>query len=388
MLDKKNILIISPFFFPEPISTGKFNTDFAIALKNKGHKVTVLCYHPFYPEWKIKRSQKQLKGIKIIRGGRHLFFTENAIFRRFILEFSFSLFILMKIKKYQKNKDIIIPVFPPSFAFFSILPFLDKKIKKVGMVHDLQEIYSTDKKSFLNSTVRFFIHKIEKKCYNGCNKLVFLSEEMKDLAQKMYSLKENILEVQYPFITLEGEVTNDLSPIFNTNKKHVVYSGALGQKQNPEKLLHFFNQASLSTSNIVFHFFSKGKEFNKLKKANTNSNIHFHDLVKKENLAELYQKSDIQIIPQKEGTSKGSLPSKLPNLLASDCKIFLITDPNSELKKLFQNNNLDFVATSWDVNKLIKALLVLIDKPVDFHHQKSVANFIFTLDKMIYKVLR
>jgi glycosyltransferase involved in cell wall biosynthesis len=388
MLDKKNILIITPFFFPEPISTGKFNTDFAIALKNDGHAVTILCYHPFYPDWKIKKSQEEIAGIKIIRGGRHLFFTKNAIFRRFILEFSFSFFVLRKLKRYQKNKDIIIPVFPPSFAFFSILPFLNKNIKTVGMVHDLQEIYSLDKKSFLNNLMRFFIHKIEIKCYNGCSKLVFLSKEMKDLAQKMYNLEENILEVQYPFMTLGGKFTNDLNHIFNKNKKHVVYSGALGEKQNPKKLLDFFNQASLNSSNIIFHFFSTGKEFKNLKKINTNKNILFHDLVKKENLEELYQKSDVQIIPQKEGTSKGSLPSKLPNLLASNCKIFLITDPNSELEKLFKNNNLDFVVTSWDTDILVKSLMVLIHKSINYEHQLTTAKNFFTIDKMIQKVLR
>jgi colanic acid biosynthesis glycosyl transferase WcaI len=388
MPDKKNILIITPFFFPEPISTGKFNTDFVIALKNKGHNVTVLCYHPFYPDWKIKDNQEKLKGIHIIRGGKYLLFTKNNIVRRFILELTFAFFILRKIRKSQKNKDIIIPVFPPSFALVSILPFLNKKLKKVGMVHDLQEIYSIDKKGFLNNLIRFFIHKIERKSYRGCDKLIFLSKEMKDQAKKLYNLEEDMLEVQYPFMTLDGSLTDDLRPVFNKNKKHVVYSGALGEKQNPEKLLNFFNQASLSTDNIVFHFFSKGDEFNKLKNINSNSNILFHDLVKRENLQELYQLSDVQIIPQKEGTSQGSLPSKLPNLLASDCKVFLITDPDSELQKLFKTHNLDFVVTNWDVKELVKSLEVLIEKNVDFNNQKSIAKKIFTIDKMIQKVLR
>ena len=43
----KKIVLISPFFYPEPISTGKFNTDFALKLQEEGHQVTVLCSHPF-----------------------------------------------------------------------------------------------------------------------------------------------------------------------------------------------------------------------------------------------------------------------------------------------------------------------------------------------------
>lgn len=383
----KNILIISPFFFPEPISTGKFNTDFAIALKNKGHHVTVLCYHPFYPEWKIKKNTSELKGVEIIRGGKYLAFSKKTLFRRFILEISFVFFILRKIRKHQKNKDIIIPVFPPSLAFLSIIPFLKKNIQKVGMVHDLQEVYSLNKKGIANNLVRFFIHKIEKKCYQNCNKLIFLSKEMKEQASELYDLNENNLEVQYPFITVKNKITNNLGSLFETNKKHIVYSGALGEKQNPKKLFDFFNNASLEIDNTCFHFFSEGEEINKLKIENNNPQIYFHQLVKRENLEELYNRSDVQIVPQKEGTSKGSLPSKLPNLLASKCKVLLITDANSELEKLFIDNNLDYVTNNWNSKSLVKCLKKTLNKNVDFSHQNQIAENFFTIDKMIQKVL-
>ena len=72
MQKAKNIVIISPFFFPEPISTSKFNTDVALKLQEEGHQVTVLCYHPFYPEWKTRYSSEKLDGINIIRGGQKI----------------------------------------------------------------------------------------------------------------------------------------------------------------------------------------------------------------------------------------------------------------------------------------------------------------------------
>jgi colanic acid biosynthesis glycosyl transferase WcaI len=384
----KNILIISPFFYPEPISTGKFNTDFAVALKKDGHNITMLCYHPFYPDWKIKESQEELNGIKIIRGGKYLAFSKKTIVRRIILELSFAFFILRKIRKHQKNIDIIIPVFPPSFAFYSILPFLNKKIKKVGMVHDLQEVYSIDKRGFINKIIHFFIHKIERKCYQSCNKLVFLSKEMKEQAKELYCLQEIKLEVQYPFITIKDKCTNDLEYLFDKDKKHVVYSGALGEKQNPIQLLSFFSEASKKIDNTMFHFFSEGETIKELKRLNNSKKILFHNLVNKENLEELYKKSTIQIIPQKENTSKGSLPSKMPNLLASGCKVFVITDANSEIENLFIKHNLTLVVTNWDTDILVEKLVFLINKQIDKQHQKAIAKKLFTLDEMILKVLR
>ena len=389
MNNKKNILILSPFFYPEPISTGKFNTSFVNGLIKEGHKVTVLCFHPFYPDWKSKKSKEQLKGVEIIRGGKNLYYTKKTIFRRLILEFGFTFFVLRKLYKHQKNKDLVIPIFPPSFAFYFTLPFLNKKIRKVGMVHDLQEVYSQGKSGFLNKIIHFFIHNIEKKCYQNCTKLIFLSNEMKSEAKKLYNLVEEKLEVQYPFITLnEDTITNDLENVFDNKKINIVYSGALGEKQNPIELFNFFSEASKKIENTVFHFFSEGEILRNLKKINSNEKIIFHNLVDKENLEELYSKSSVQIIPQKENTSKGSLPSKLPNLLAAGCKVLVITDAKSEIEQLFLKNNLDLVVTSWDKDLLINKLQFLINKEIDIEHQKEIAKNIFTIDKMILKVFR
>lgn len=383
----KNILLISPFFFPELISTGKFNTNLVTSLRDKGHKVTVLCFHPFYPDWQAEENNEQIHGVEIIRGGKNISFPKKTVLRRIVLELSFLFFVLRKIKKHQKGKDIILPIFPPSFAFYGILFFLKKNIQKVGMIHDLQELYATNKKGFVNKIISFFINKIEKKCYTSCDKLIFLSEEMKDQAIAFYGLKNIQLEVQYPFISITDKITNDLQTIFDLSKKHIVYSGALGEKQNPQKLYDFFNYAASKIENTCFHFFSQGLIVEDLKKQNKNLRIRFHNLVDKENIEELYSKSDVQIIPQLPNTSKGSLPSKLPNLLFSGCKILLITDSKSEIENLFNNSDLEKVINSWDFKIMLNALEELLKSKKDRSSQVRIAKKYFTIDRMIDKIL-
>ncbi|WP_445757929.1 glycosyltransferase [Polaribacter sp.] len=387
MKQKNHILIISPFFYPEPISTGKFNTDFALELVKAGHSITVLCFHPLYPGWKVKPTNQKLEPINIIRGGKHLKFPKNTILKRLVLEISYAFFVFRKIVRYQKKIDIIIPIFPPSLAFYSILPFLPKKIQKVGMVHDLQEVYSFGKAGFLHKIVRFFIHGIEEKCYRQCDRILFLSKEMKNEAKRLYNLRPDKLLIQYPFINISSSITNDLDSILKSNKINIVYSGALGEKQNPYDLYRFFDQASKKIENTVFHFFSRGEIFNDLKNANKNLEIYFHPLVKKENLSELYKKSDVQIIPQKVNSSKGSLPSKLPNLLYSGCKILIVTDPGSEIETLFEENNIHFTINSWDLELLIESLEKAIQTEIDEKHQKDFAQKFFSKDQMVKKVL-
>ena len=272
--NKVNITIITPFFFPEPISTGKFNTEMAIALKNRGHHVKVLCFHPFYPSWKITKSSEGIDGIEIIRGGRFLKFSNNATIRRVILELSFTFFLLRNLSKLRGNTDIVIPVFPPSLGFLVVKLFLKKRTKKVGMVHDLQEIYANQKTNLIGKIISKSIHFVEKGCYQSCDSLIFLSQEMKDTAQSIYNLSSSKLQVQYPFITINSEnKTNDLESILPKDHKHIVYSGALGEKQNPKGLYNLYDYSSKKLSNVKFHIFSQGRHFEELKNSNTNLNI-------------------------------------------------------------------------------------------------------------------
>lgn len=64
---RKKILIASPFFYPEPISTGKYSTFLAEKLVEKDHDVTVICS---YPAWQPKFTRKTLAGVRVIRYSR------------------------------------------------------------------------------------------------------------------------------------------------------------------------------------------------------------------------------------------------------------------------------------------------------------------------------
>jgi glycosyltransferase involved in cell wall biosynthesis len=384
----KKILILSPFFYPEPISTGKFNTDFAKKLQEEGHQVTVLCSHPFYPEWKTKFSSETLENIKIVRGGEKIKYSKKVSLRRLVLELWYAYFILKNIKKYQKHIDIIIPIFPPSLAFYFASFFIKKEVKKIGIIHDLQIIYSLQKKGFFSNLISFFIKKVEKFCFKSCDKLIFLSDEMKKEAVNIYSIRKEKCEVQYPFTSINDiSISDNLKNILPKNQHNIVYSGALGEKQNPHELLKVFAFILKNIPNTVCYFFSQGPIFEELKKINNNKKIHFYPLVKKEDIQELYSRSSIQIVPQLPNTSNGSLPSKIPNILVSGTKVLVITDKNSELELLFKKYNLQKVITSWDKHVIELSIRELLDQKIDLNTQKSIAQKLFNINSLIGKVI-
>ena len=131
------ILLLSPFFFPEQISTGKYNTFLAQALVLAGHDVTVVASHPIYPSWRAEINNATLPGIEIKRGGGRITYPRSAMLRRAILELWYAWYALTSYFRLGSRPDIVIPIFPPSLFFMLLHWLMPRSVCRVGIVHDL-----------------------------------------------------------------------------------------------------------------------------------------------------------------------------------------------------------------------------------------------------------
>ncbi len=346
----KRAAILSPFFYPELIGSAPYNYDLAKKLINENISVEIFCSHPLYPDWKPKKGELKVNDIKLFRGGLWLRYPKSNILRRLILEIWFLIFILGNLIRIKKN-DLVFVVFPPSLMALSLF-FLGNNTKIIGIVHDLQSVHLGNE-NFLKRSIGNIIRFFERIGFRLCTNLIFLSNEMKNEACAVYKITKDKCKVIYPSITIKDfKNKNNLEKIFNKDFFNIVYSGALGQKQNPNEI---FNTAQIlvkKNTNTRFYFFSSGHEFDRLKKENLSCDVIFRDLVKQEDLPELLFKSDLQLISQMKGSSKGSLPSKLPNILASGTPVLAITDHGSELQEILIDQDGCFVFNDWNIEKI------------------------------------
>ena len=132
----------------------------------------------------------------------------------------------------------------------------------------------------------------------------------------------------------------------------------------------------------------------KLKETNSGhqDRIFFHDLVPEKNLYELYLRSDVQVIPQKESTGDGAIPSKLPNILCAGTPVFSISDSGSELAKIIESSGIGYAAYTWDPEKLSGDMLQFLQKASLNDHEKrqrEVASFVdtnFTINGLLMQL--
>jgi colanic acid biosynthesis glycosyl transferase WcaI len=362
-----HVLLLSPFFYPESISTGRYNTFLAQSLVRLGSQVEVVASHPIFPSWKPKISRSSLEGVLIHRGGGYLLYPNSPLFRRFILELWFTFHALLfwltsqarlTSTNHELSHLVVVPIFPPSL-FFSVLSFmLPRYVRKVGIVHDLQGVYAS-KGSFIHRLLGRLIHAVERRSFHSCDSLVFLSTSMLSTAVQSYGLDRIRCTVSHPFVTLPKLYSSSPSVDLGLGSAsyHVVYSGALGDKQEPDLLLDFLGALHAKAPYLQCHIFSAGPHLDRIRPLAIRLGVHLHDLVPSDDLPHLYSQSSVQIIPQSFGTGDGSLPSKLPNLLAAGVPVFVVCDPGSELGSLVTTFNAGVVCHDWSPDVLVDCFL-------------------------------
>lgn len=394
----KRILFVSPFFHPELISTGRANKYLAEALAADGHRVTVVCSHPLYPAWLPVRSDAELPGIKTLRGGAWLRYPKAMPLRRLMLETWFALYASFRVWRLRKHIDVAVTVLPPSLFALCMHFILPRNVRRVAVIHDLQGVLAAQQESLPRRAIIRLIHEVESRAFRAQNLCVFFSADMAQAARRSYQLNPSRIEVQYPFVTLppieesrREFASRRLVQSFSPDKLHVVYSGALGYKQNSHRLVEFMQAAARRHPEVKFHILSGGPFFQELRaryEGQEAPRVLFHPLVAEGDLEELYARSAIQIIPQAEGTESAALPSKLPNLLSAGVFLLAICGRNSEVGRLIRKTGTGKIVESWDetlfLRRLDDALLAVQKEPAYLRRARiepllgdfSVANLV------------
>lgn len=385
---KQRIAILSPFFYPEPISTGKYNGILASGLASFGHGVEVICSHPIYPQWQPEISDAELTGVAIHRGGSKLRYPKSAILRRFLLELWFFMYCSRVLFSRRGQLDKIISIFPPSLFMLAISKITAKKLTTIGIVHDLQGVYAKRDGGLLGKALGKVIHLAEKSAFSSCNHLVFLSETMRRTAIEEYDIDEESTSVHYPFVNIQksDESQSALNQQFSSELPALVYSGALGEKQNPAQLTELFIAVLDRFPHLSAKIFSQGPIFETLKKQYSHPRLEFWPLVSEADLPELLHRSYIQVIPQAEGSSEGSLPSKLPNIIAAHTKLLCITDPGSELSELVARYSLGAVSSTWQQVPCLNAIEKLISLQGSASNEDESLLQMFTLEALVNRI--
>lgn len=329
------MLKLSPYYYPEQISSSHLTKDLEEAYVNEGFEIVVHAPTPtrginqsVYNKYKhIKREE--FKNGKVVVHRFAMFREKNNLIQRA------TRYILVNFLQYIKGckeKEVSIVYggsTPPTQGVLcgKVAAKLSKKQgKKVPFIYNLQDVFPdslisagmTRKDSFLYKIGR----KIEDITYRYADKIIVISEDIKKNIMNK-GVPEDKIEVIYNWIDTEkvkqinmrdNQLAKELE--IRDEKFRVVYAGTLGLMQGIDTLIHVAEELK-DNQEIEFLIFGNGTEEKKLKEmANNLKNIRFFPLQPIERVSEVYSLGNCCVVLCRKGIGCTGVPSKTWSIMA------------------------------------------------------------------------
>lgn len=354
MNNKKNILIISAVFSPEPVVSATLSYDIAHEMSTK-HDVTVLSPRPTRPLGYIFDQSNIFSQFKHQVAKSFTSPTSSVIGRlRESLSFGIASYKFIV----NNNFDIVYINTWPFFA--QILAVAAAKKKQIPIVVHIQDIYP---ESLINKLSRFkslltrILLPFDKWMLKNSTSIVTISNGMKGYLSKTRNVPENKIKVVYNW--------QDEKRFINTTKKEAqsnlftfTYLGSLSHSASIDTIINAFEKANLKNSRLVIA--GNGSEKEKLVSLSelSNNTIEFIESPF-EKAGEIQSESDVLILSLRKGVGKLALPSKLSAYMFSSKPIIACVDTDSDSARVINNSGCGWVCEPESVDYLSKLMIAV-----------------------------
>jgi colanic acid biosynthesis glycosyl transferase WcaI len=373
------ILLYGINYYPELTGIGKYSGEMCAWFSDNNNEVSVVTAPPYYPDWKLNQGYKNrfykeyINNITVYRCPLYIP-KKIGTLKRVLHLVSFSLsssISLFKLRKYKP--DIMIFVVPTLFC--AIPALLYSKYTKSKVVLHIQD-FELDAMLGLsnrnNNLITSALFGFERKLFKAFDMVSTISINMLEKAALKGVDRDKL--VLFPnwaetlrFLNVENteQIYEQLG--IDKNKKIVLYSGNIGQKQGLEILIPIAKRYEYSNENVLFLIVGNGvgkEQLISLAQESNCGNILFRELLPYEQLPMLLSIAHCHLVIQKKGVADAVLPSKLTNILAVGGQAVITAEENTELGKLCSSNeNLAILVNPEDENELDIAIKKCLSLP-------------------------
>lgn len=333
----KKVLLIGYNYYPEPTGVGKYSGEQVYWLAKQGYDCTVVTTYPYYPYWKVQSPYcrnrfSYTSEVKEFESGGKIRVYRCPIYvpgspsgiKRIILDISFMVSGSIKLLDlvFRNRFDVVIAV-APSFMV-GLLGVLYKSIKNTTLVYHIQDMQieaAKNLKMIKSDKVINMLFKLEKFIFDQSDVVTSISdgmvEKIKNKAGKDVYLLPNWADTTR-FFPIHS--VSDLKQTFgfeNTDRI-IMYSGALGEKQGLESIIHaadYFRDIK-GWKFIICGSGPYKLQLKRLAEALDLDNVVFFPLQPLDSFNKFLNIADVHLVIQKNNASDLVMPSKLTTILA------------------------------------------------------------------------
>lgn len=362
---RKNIVIVTALYPPEPVVSAQLSFDIANLLTEKGHQVTVICPYPTRPlgfdfgDFKYKNciSKKQNDLINVVHVPSYVS-PQSRLLKRLWESLSFGFHSTRYIKQNLADADVIYANTWPLLGQWILTKGL-KKIK-IPLVLHIQDIYPESLleklPEFINKLFSNLLINFDRKIALRSTLLVVVSDNMKEIYQTSRKiLKNKILLIQNwqdeSFFINNNQITN--TDIFT-----FMYLGNIGPVASVDSLINAFGNARLPNSQLIIAGSgSEKKNCQNIASKLGLSNVIFCNIpTGLEAVAQMQKKADVLLLPTKKSAAMSSVPSKLIAYMFSARPIIATVDLRSDTANAIKNAKCGWIGEPESINWLSKKM--------------------------------
>jgi len=350
------VLIYGINYTPELTGIGKYTGEMGAWLAKNGNEVDVITAMPYYPQWEKASAYKgniwfteNIGGAKVKRCP--LYVPKNVTgATRMIHEFSFLLSSsLYWIAALFKSYEIIITPYPPLIIGF--WPFIYKifhpKATWVFHIQDLQVDAARELGLIKNQRLLSVLTKLELFWLKKADRISSISAGMKarilakGVAEEKYTMLPNWAETEIVKpISRELSLRRELG--ISDDKKVVLYSGNLGEKQGVDMIIDAAKAFNDNTG-VLFVIAGEGASKVRLQEyahQKNVSNVLFLPLQPYSKLTSFLAIADIHLVLQKKSAADLVLPSKFMSILSAGGVAVVTAEKDTSLYEMIHEHQL------------------------------------------------
>ncbi|MDR1522227.1 MAG: glycosyltransferase family 4 protein [Streptococcaceae bacterium] len=379
MKDKKDVLFLCQYFYPEFVSSALLPFQTAKILVEYGLKVGVLTGMPneYIKDNKSVSAREVVSDIKIYRKKYFAFDRKKKIDRLFNY-FSFLCSVLLSIAKFRKYKLIIVYSNPPLLPIIAVLA---KKLFGVKMIFVSYDIYPegaiNTKVISENGVISKIMKWINNLTFKNCSKVIAVSDDMKEFIIKNRNIDESKVSVIHNWVTEKKKEIKTLNNVklkrIRDNYKLVIsYFGNMGIAQDLDTIVETIWH--LNNKNVAFVFAGHGNKKDWIIQTINNkklNNCFVFDYLKGRDFLESLAMTDLFIVSLKKNLGGLAVPSKIYSYYQSGKPVIAIMDEFTDIYKEIRDNKAGIFIKNGDGERLAKKIEYLMHNKSEIYIMKA-----------------
>lgn len=368
--NRQRLWVVTELYYPEMTSTGYYLTKIAEGLTDD-FEVKALCGQPNYLARGTKAAKREIHNkVEIFRAAGTTL-DKNVIPFRIInmLTLSFSIF-LRALRNFRKGDKILVVTNPPSMPFIAAIACLIKGGNYTLLIHDnYPEILIAAEKARENSFFVKMMNHANRWLYKYAAKIIVCGRDMNRLVtRKTEGLDVSVVTIQNwaelesvrPYPRAGNALLRELGI---ENKLVFLYAGNMGYPNDLESILVCAEKLK-GDERFAFVFLGGGVKRKWLEREVANkklTNVRVLDPQPRSEQNVFLNGCDVGIVTLVKKMRGVSVPSRTYNILAVGKPILALTEDDSEVSKVIDDDNVGWTVPPGEPDKLLKKILEIYE---------------------------